>query len=148
MDAATFERFRNDNWNTPFHKLIGLELMSANESEIVARLVRKPDLKGRNSHDIMHGGVVATMLDSACGYLAAIAVRHKLRDAPEEEMWRRVGRVVTLDMHVDYLRPPTDAEFEVKSTVIHAGSNVIRARGQITGAEGKLISTASANFTY
>jgi len=82
----------------------------------------------------VHGGVFATMLDSACG----CAVHTML---PAGVFY------TSLDLSVKYLRPvrvdtgPITAE----ATVVHLGRRTALAAGQITDAAGKVYVTATSS---
>jgi len=62
-----------------------------------ARFVGNPDTR------IVHGGLIATMLDSACGF--AVMTRTG-----------RVSGIATLDLRIDYMRPATPG----KDIFVHA----------------------------
>ncbi|HZB45076.1 MAG TPA: PaaI family thioesterase [Pyrinomonadaceae bacterium] len=75
----------------------------------------------------MHGGLAATLLDSALGCAINTAMP--------------AGRVfTTLEMKVNYVRPLTAATGEVRceARVIHAGGRTATAEGRIVDAGGKL----------
>lgn len=80
----------------------------------------------------VHGGVAATMLDSAM----ACAV-HSMLPA-------RAG-YTTLEIKVNYVRPMTrdTGPIRAEGTVIHLGGKVATAEGRITDATGKLYAHAT-----
>lgn len=83
----------------------------------------------------VHGGVFATLLDSACG----CAVHSML---PAGVLY------TSLDLTVKFLRPvlvgtgPITAE----GTVVHLGRRTALAEGRITDAAGKLYATATSSI--
>ncbi len=74
-----------------FHQL-GLELVEMRRGFCRMELPYQDDLIGDPATGIVHGGVVTTLLDSACG-LSVFASFKELRP------------VATLDLRIDYLRP-------------------------------------------
>ena len=74
-----------------FHQL-GLKLMEMQRGFCRMELPYQDDLIGDPATGIVHGGVVTTLLDSACG-MAVFASFDVLRP------------VATLDLRIDYLRP-------------------------------------------
>lgn len=79
----------------------------------------------------LHGGAVATMLDSASTF-ALIA---------------ETGRIwATVDMRVDYLRPASLEGVEVVATVVRAGGTIGRAQAELRDGSGKVCATATATF--
>lgn len=88
----------------------------------------------RNPYGEAHGGVIATMFDTAMGVTA-----HWFADG---------HRATTVDLAINYIAPlPCGEEMIVYSRVQKAGRTLIRltAEGKSAG-DGKLIATASANF--
>lgn len=151
MDPKTYEWFKTSVWPIPFHRLLGLELESVEGDCLVARLAMHDRLQGNNGRNgAMHGGVVAGMLDTTCGYLAGIVATQRLREAgtSQDEISRRTSRMATIDMHVNYLRPLRSAEYVTTASISTAGSTIMRARAEVVNAEGEVVATATVNFSY
>lgn len=85
-----------------------------------------------NPLGVVHGGLAATLLDSAMG----CAVHTTLPAG--------VG-YTTLEIKVNYIRPMTRATGPVRceATVIHAGARTATAEGRVTDAQGKLYAHAT-----
>jgi uncharacterized protein (TIGR00369 family) len=98
-----------------------------------ARFTLTPAEHHYNPIGSVHGGVAATLLDSALG----CAVHSTLEAG--------VG-YTTVDLQVSFVRPLTacTGPVRVEASVIHAGSRVGTAEGRITDAEGKLYAHATA----
>ena len=82
----------------------------------------------------VHGGVFATLLDSACG----CAVHTML---PAGVLY------TSLDLSVKFLRPVTVATGPItaEGTVVHLGRRTALAEGRITDAAGKVYVTATSS---
>ena len=80
----------------------------------------------------VHGGVAATLLDSAMGCSV-----HTLLPAG-------VG-YTTLEIKVNYIRPLTEASGEVRAVghVLHLGAKTAIAEGKLLGGDGKLYAHAT-----
>jgi uncharacterized protein (TIGR00369 family) len=85
-----------------------------------------------NPVGVVHGGMAATLLDSALG----IAIQSSLPAGTT---------FTTLEIKVNYLRPMTTTTGPVRAegTVVHLGRRTAIAEGRITDAVGKLYATAS-----
>ena len=85
-----------------------------------------------NPFGTVHGGIIATVLDSAMG-MAALTVLPDGTNAP------------TLGLEVKYLRPvATDAGLlRADGVVVHAGRRVVTAEGRLLDAAGALLATAT-----
>ena len=85
---------------------------------------------------IVHGGVIATLLDSALGMVAQ-------RSSPPDHY------VVTAQLNVHFIRPAFEGETLVASSEIrHHGRKTAVAQGEIRTTEGALVATASATFVH
>lgn len=86
-----------------------------------------------NPIGVVHGGVAATLLDSAMGCAVNAALP--------------VGMgFTTLEIKVNYLRPLTMATGPVRAegTVVHLGRQIAVAEANLSDANGKVYATASA----
>jgi uncharacterized protein (TIGR00369 family) len=111
--------------------LMNMRLVEVAEGRAVFAV--EPDERHYNGLGIAHGGLAATLLDSALG--CAI---NTLMPA---------GRVfTTLEMKINYVRPMRRATGEVRceAEVLHAGSRVATAEGRIVDASGKLYAHGTA----
>jgi uncharacterized protein (TIGR00369 family) len=111
-----------------FHRTLGATIAANHEGiEIRARLdSRFESIPGR-----LHGGVVASLLDSA-GTWALIAT---------------TGEVfTTVDLRVDFLRPTPPGDVVVSGTIVSCGTSVARASSSLVDGEGRLCATATGTF--
>lgn len=129
--AADFSTQLNQAFqSTALHRDLGVEL-SVNVDGIVLSGSIGPAFARGDGLDSLHGGSVATLLDSALTY-AAIAQTRRL--------WS------TVDLRVDYLRPARLGDVEVTATVLHAGASVARCRADMRDASGRLVAVGVATF--
>jgi uncharacterized protein (TIGR00369 family) len=85
---------------------------------------------------IAHGGLVATLLDTALGWAAG----SKAPDGLD---------VVTAQLNINFIRPARPGEVLIAwGEVQHAGRRTAVARGEIQTADGALVATGSATFMY
>lgn len=111
-------------------RLLGMRLDVVEHGRVVISVDTRPDFA--NALGTVHGGVAATMLDSAMGS----AVHTTLPAA--------VG-YTTVDLKVSYVRPArTDGRrLTAEGTVIHAGGRIATAEGRVTDDRGRLIAHAT-----
>jgi acyl-coenzyme A thioesterase PaaI-like protein len=85
---------------------LGLQITEVSAHKVAARIEMKPEFVGHFAHNRVHGGVISASLDSIGGFgvMAAIGARH--RDEPVAKRIERFGKLGTIDLRVDYLRPP------------------------------------------
>ncbi|HYD98753.1 MAG TPA: PaaI family thioesterase [Alphaproteobacteria bacterium] len=114
----------------PVMTLLGMEGHSVEPGRVVFALT--PAEYHYNPIGTVHGGVIATLLDSAM----ACAVHSEL---PEGQGY------TTLEFKVNFVRPLTQASGPVtcEGKVIHRGRSQATAEGRVTDAEGRLYAHAT-----
>lgn len=129
-----------------FNKLIGLKLGSFRPERVTAIIQMKPDLVGNFTHHRMHGGVTSACLDAVGGFAVMAAVFARHMDEPIGKRLERFGKLGTIDLRIDYLRPVQGEHFEVSAEVLRLGSRVANTRMEFRSADGKLLSTGAAAY--
>ena len=112
-------------------RLMNMRLVEVEEGRAVFAV--EPDERHYNGLGIAHGGLAATLLDSALGCAINTAMP--------------AGRVfTTLEMKINYVRPMRRETGEVRceAEVLHAGGRVATAEGRIVDAAGKLYAHGTA----
>ncbi len=129
-----------------FNRVLGLKITSLQPHEVRARIEMKPDLVGHYSFNRIHGGVISAGLDAMGGLacMAAIGARH-MEETPAQRLLR-FGKLGTIDLRIDYLRPGISEYFELRAQVLRLGSRVASTRMEFLAADGKLLSTGSGAY--
>lgn len=112
-------------------QLMNFQLVEVSEGRAVFTV--QPDERHYNGLGIAHGGLAATLLDSATG----CAINTMMP----------AGKVfTTLEMKINYVRPMTRETGEVRceANVIHAGGRIATAEGRIVDSNGKLYAHGTA----
>jgi acyl-coenzyme A thioesterase PaaI-like protein len=136
--------------NTPFVKLVGIELVEASNEHVKAHFAMKPELVGNTIKQILHGGVIATALDMVGGIMGVVAVYQRMRqdDVPRDERYMRLAKLGTIDMRVDYLMPGRGKHFEASATLLRVGKKVFVTRMELHNDSGELIAAATGTYLY
>lgn len=134
--------------NAPFNRLVGLQVESLSIDSCVARFDMRPELVGNTVHGILHGGVTSAVLDTVGGATATLAAWQRLADSDDRERLMRLGRLGTLDMRVDYLKPGRGEWFRVTGSILRAGNKVMVTRMEMHNDQGTLIAAATATYLY
>jgi len=112
-------------------QLMNFKLVEVSEGRAVFTI--KPDERHYNGLGIAHGGLAATLLDSATG----CAINTMMP----------AGRIfTTLEMKINYVRPMARETGEVRceANVIHVGGRTATAEGRIVDRDGKLYAHGTA----
>jgi acyl-CoA thioesterase len=118
----------------PFLDLLGVRLIHLSQGGCRLELVvLRQHLR---SHGIIHGGVVATLLDTAMGLVAS-------RSAPLGQ------QVVTVQLNAHFIRPALEGETLVATGELkHSGRQTAVACGEVHTAKGVLVASGSATFMH
>lgn len=129
-----------------FNRVLGLKITSVTPERVTARIDMRNELIGHYDHQRLHGGVISAGLDAMGGLavMAAIGARH-MDESPAKRL-ERFGKLGTIDLRIDYLRPGIGAYFELRAEVIRLGSRVASTRMEFVGADGKLLSTGAGAY--
>lgn len=124
---------RGDAPPPPLSLLMGFKLDEIEEGMVTMSVV--PAEYHYNPRGVAHGGLAATLFDSALG----CAVQSLLPPA---------YAAPTLQLQTNFIRPITIATGKLSCTgeVIHFGKRTATAEGRLTDAQGKLYAHATGTF--
>ena len=129
-----------------FNSVIGLKIDSLRAERVMGSIAMKHELVGHYSFNRLHGGVISAGLDAMGGLavMAAIGARH-MDEAPAQRL-QRFGKLGTIDLRIDYLRPGIGEHFELHAEVLRLGSRVASTRMEFRGPGGKLQATGAGAY--
>lgn len=114
--------------NSPFDALIGSEWISDDPDDARVRLTMTDD--HRQPMGIMHGGVMASLIESICSRTCARAV------LPDNRV--SMGQNIS----VSFLRPISDGTIEVRARAVHRGRMTWVWQAEVLDPEGRVCATA------
>ena len=115
----------------PFLKHLGVQVESVGPGSATLLLpIRKEIMR---NDGIVHGGAVASVIDSAF----AFAIIPLLADNE---------RTVTIDLTIHYLRPLSGGSSKTIARVVRAGRRVITVSAELFDENGKLAATALSTY--
>lgn len=123
--------------SSPFQKLIGVEVAELEPGRAVLRVPLKPALWGDPKREALHGGVTATIIDSAGG----LACFSKFT-SPEE-------RAATIDLRTDYLLPVLgEGVLRCEGVLVRMGGRVAvsRMRAWLEGDEDRVVASGTGVY--
>lgn len=119
-----------------FQKLIGWKVKVWEEGHAVITCEIRQDFMNRNG--ILHGGLIATLLDSVAGHAAFGA-------PPADPAEPRQGGV-TLSFTINYLGTAREGALTVTGRRTGGGKSIVFARAEAVDATGRLIAEATGTF--
>jgi uncharacterized protein (TIGR00369 family) len=115
--------------SSAFHSWMGMELVAAEPGRVEIALEAADH--HLNLQGLLHGGVIATLADTATG----LAVR---------TMVPAGRRHVTVQLDVHYLRPGAPGRVTAVGTTVRVGSSIGYAEADVLDAKGRLLARATA----
>lgn len=121
--------------NNPFLRLLGVEIVSWQSDAVELCCEIKPELLNRNG--ALQGGVVATLIDAACGYSGLYCAE---ADRPRH--------AVTITLGVSYVNKVSSGRLRVLGKRYGGGRRVFFASAEVFDAGGKLVASGQTAHKY
>ena len=131
----------------PFNRVLGIDIVSLRHDQAELHFDMRPDLIGNYVRNILHGGVISSVLDVTGGLVAFLGVQQKLKGKPVDEILERFARIGTIDLRIDYLRPGTGKHFLALGFPLRTGNKVAVTRMELFNDEQVLIAVGTAAYT-
>jgi uncharacterized protein (TIGR00369 family) len=118
--------------SSPFNRLLGLELIRAEDGVVEMRLAWRDELGRADDSDWYHGGVISALIDIAGDYAIA----------------SRLGRgVPTIDLRVDYLRPARRGDLRALARAVKIGRTVGVADVELRDANDAVVAIGRCAYS-
>ena len=116
-------------------KHIGFELEDFGPKWARGRIALRDELK--NPNGVMHGGVLATLIDATITQAMLMTDEYQaVRDSR--------GTMSNVDLRVKYLRPLASGSARCEARIGHLGKRVGHASAVVTGDDGKQVALGDA----
>jgi uncharacterized protein (TIGR00369 family) len=132
--------------NMPFNKLLGLKVTRFDEEGAEVRFAWSEQLVGNPLQHILHGGVIASVLDVAGGLMAVASALGRVSQVAPEQLGARFSKMSTIDIRTDYLRPGRGQEFIATARVIRVGNKVAVCRMELHNEQGMHIALGTGTY--
>ena len=113
----------------PFNAWLGLELQDWGHGTIALRLRTRPEVLGHAAINALHGGILASILDTACSMAVVTATGES---------------VYTVDIRVDFLRPATAEVYTIQAKVARLGRTLATADAEVIAEDGQQVACGRA----
>lgn len=129
-----------------FNEVIGLRVESFNPEAPSLAFDMRPELVGSSLYNRLHGGVIATALDTVGGFAVTVAIAEKHADETAEQIIARFGRFGTINLRVDYLHQGVGRSFHAGAKVVRLGGRIASVQMELKNETGLLVATGSAAY--
>lgn len=119
----------------PFNAWLGMTVAAVGGGKASVRIPFRPELVGDPMRPALHGGVISALADTAGGLAAWGALPDPL-----------TGRLATVDLRVDYLRPGRLEDLICDAEVVRLGNRVAVTKMTVHQADGHAVADARAVY--
>lgn len=143
LEAMVREMFEH---RIHFNELIGLRVASLAPEAPQLTFAMRRELVGSYVHGRLHGGMISATLDTVGGLAVTVGIAEKYADETAEEVAHRFGRVGTIDLRVDYLRPGVGHSFLATGRITRLGGRIASVQMTLENDAGVLVATGAAAY--
>jgi uncharacterized protein (TIGR00369 family) len=118
---------------SPFNRWLDLTIHRMTETSVTLHLPMRPDMEGNVDLGVLHGGIMATIIDAAGSY--AIIAHNNHTNA-------------TIDLHIDYLLPVTGPCVYVSTEILRMGRRIAIVDMRVHDHEGRLVSAGRGKYLH
>ena len=116
--------------NVPYWRTLGLQLKEISSGKAIFEASMRDDLL---QNGILHGGVLASIADSACA-VAAISLLY-----PK-------GYATTINLQVAYMKPVVQGKFRAEGRCLKAGRTIMFCEADVWNEQNELVCKASSEL--
>jgi uncharacterized protein (TIGR00369 family) len=118
---------------SPYQRLLGIQLVRAEEGLVEIRLPFREEFLRLDGSDWFHGGIVSALADIAGAY-AVVTVGGEDSGA-------------TIDLRIDFFKPARKGDLLVTGRVVKTGRTICVADIEVRDAASALVAVARGTFT-
>jgi uncharacterized protein (TIGR00369 family) len=131
LTGAEKERLHEALREVPFARLLGLELGEIERGAATLHLAVRDELK--QNKGLVHGGVVASLIDTAAAFAAITLLE------PDQS-------TTTINLTIHYLRPLTVGRATARARVLRAGRRILSISVEVFDETEVLTATALTSY--
>ncbi len=131
LTPAQMKRISKALATVPYAKLLGIKLEHVGVGTATLLMPVRKNLT--QNHGVVHGGAVASLIDSATAFAIIPLLAAK-------------EGVTTVDLTISYLRPVRSGEMKAVAKVIRAGRRLISVSAEVFNSDETLTATALSTY--
>lgn len=130
----------------PFCNLLGVKLESFDPDAPRLTIEMREQLLGNFAQGMLHGGVIASVLDSVAGFAILLKMAQQSPQDDVVAQLKEFGKMSTIDLRIDYLQPGRGKYFIASAEVTRLGKRVANVLMDFRNENGDRIATGAAAF--
>ncbi len=134
------------NEKIPFNKVLGLKVDEISYDRVKVRFEMRDELIGNFTRGTLHGGVISSVIDVTGGLSAFMGIQQRLSDETIEKKLAKFGKLGTIDIRIDYLRPGLGKWFVSEGYTLRTGNKVAVTRIELNNDQNDLIAVGTGSY--
>ncbi len=134
------------NEKIPFNKVLGIQVAAISYDRVKIVFNMRDELIGNYMRGTLHGGVISSVIDVTGGLAAFMGLQRRMSDKNLDAKLARFGRLGTIDLRVDYLRPGLGRSFVCSGYTLRTGNKVAVTRIELNNDEQELIAVGTGSY--
>ncbi|NLW36859.1 MAG: thioesterase family protein [Syntrophorhabdus aromaticivorans] len=130
----------------PFNKVLGIKVELIGPDRVKTSFGMRDELMGNYERGMLHGGVISSVIDATGGLAAFMSIQEKMRGKALEARFEISGRISTIDLRVDFLRPGLGKRFVATAYTLRTGNKVVVTRIELHNDRNDLIAVGTGSY--
>ena len=131
---------------SPFSEGLGLRVESMSSVKASMGFSWRDNLTGSIRTPNLHGGVIAAVMDVTGSLVVFSNMLHRMKKGSWQEKIKRVKRINTIDLRIDFLRPGAGNSFIATGNILRTGMTVAVSRVELRNEEDRLIAAGTGSY--
>ncbi|MGE4318023.1 MAG: thioesterase family protein [Deferribacterales bacterium] len=131
---------------TPFSSFLNIKVLPDENRQPYLFMEMQDVCIGNYMQNILHGGIISTLLDIAGAVVAMESTLSRLNGHPKQDMMKKFEKLGTIDMRVDFLRPGRGKYFVAKGEIMRMGNKISVTRTELRNDENTLIAVGTGTY--
>ncbi len=131
----------------PFNAFLDLDIVSLEEKKVCLKLGMKAEFVGNYFRGPnLHGGVIASILDTAGGMSASYNLFKNAAHVSVEKLTEKFSKGGTIDLRIDFLRPGSGKFFLATASILRLGRRMAVTRMELKNDKETLVAVGTGTY--
>jgi acyl-coenzyme A thioesterase PaaI-like protein len=130
----------------PFHRLLQLKIKFFNKNSVGIKIQSRKELFGNYRYEMLHGGVIASILDTTSSAIVSLGLDKKIIYKPFEDIKERIFKISTIDLRIDYLEAGQGNFFMATGSLLRIGNKVASVQTYLKNNKDVLIAAGTGTY--